>query len=778
MLSRPNQSLAARLVGAVRRMGWPLVTLAVFLGINDPLVRGRAVAMWDAAFQSFPYFVLVADHARAGQLVRWDPWTDAGQPLDGEPQAGAYSPIVITLGLLGGGRSSTFTAYWLLSWALGGLGVLALGRHLGAPRWGACAIALGFVFCGVYTGNAEHTSWVVAFSFVPLVLWRLDVALVRRSTGAAAQAGALWGLGALAGHPSIIILGGGYAALWTLGRVLFGSTALDDALPNGAPPGSQRAARPGHGARPVTPLRAVGTLATMGVVGALVLSPTYTSTLRDGAGVHSRSGPLPKAAAVTDEFPPGALATIASAYPSRSKFLLGNAVWPRSDVSMVSVYAGVLIPVMALFALLAHARDRWRWWIAALAVLSLACAMGETLPFHGWLYDWFYPIRYFRHSAVFRLFYIVSVTVLALFGARELALAFEAKDTRRFRLFAVTAFASAFIATVAHLSFLYGIRNLTNGRLAPLVVATWLGPVALAILLWRRGSSPRVAAILTPALVMLVAVADAIATGLMSRHTMFDTDVQVTRWRDLERRHNSSLDLMPRGLDRRGASCDAWDPTRWCDKNDQMITKLPVQHGYSSFQNAVYSQFLEDSTVRAMAAGPDRIWFSPSAMTVPRTDSGVAMFIRATHAAGGPAMVVHTRADMVKPVAPGGGSGARLATLEMRLRAQPVAHRVAAELLAYTPNELALAVNVPEAGWLLVTDRWARGWRATVNGRPQDVSGAAFVYRAVPVVAGPNTVRFSYRSSAFPLLVVVSWGTLIVVLLASVLIRRRIVHRG
>ena len=75
---------------------------------------------------------------------------------------------------------------------------------------------------------------------------------------------------------------------------------------------------------------------------------------------------------------------------------------------------------------------------------------------------------------------------------------------------------------------------------------------------------------------------------------------------------------------------------------------------------------------------------------------------------------------------------------------------------------------MPEAGWLLVTDRWARGWRATVNGRPQDVSGAAFVYRAVPVVAGPNTVRFSYRSSAFPLLVVVSWGTLVVVLLASV----------
>ena len=741
-------------------MGWPLVILAVFLGINAPLLRGRGVAKWDAAYQSFPYFVLVADHARAGQLVRWDPWTEAGQPLDGEPQAGAYSPIVITLGLLGGGRSSTFTAYWLLSWALGGVAVLALGRHLGAPRWGMCAIALGFLLCGVYTGNAEHTSWVVAFSFVPLVLWRLDVALARRSTGAAAQAGALWGLGALAGHPSIIILGGCYAAMWTLGRVLFGSPARDDPLPNGAPPPLPRAARP------LTPFRAIGTLTTMGVVGALVLSPTYTSTLRDGAGVHSRSGPLPKAEAVTDEFPLGGLVTIASAYPSRSKFLLGSAVWPRSDVSMVSVYAGVLIPVMALFALLVRLGDRWRWWIAALAVLSLACAMGETLPFHGWLYDWVYPIRYFRHSAVFRLFYVVSVTVLALLGTRELALALDARDARRLRLFALAAFASVLMAAVAHLSFLYGIRHLTSGRLALLVVATWLGPAGLAVLLWRRGSSPHVASSLAPALVMLVAVADAIVTGLMSHYTMFDTETEVARWHELERRHDTSLDLAPRGLERRVATCDGWKPTRWCEKNDQMITKLPVQHAYSSFRNTSYNELLEDSTVRAMAAGRDRIWFSPVAVTVPRTDSAVAVFIRATRAAGAPAMVVHRRADMLKPVEPGEGSGARQAALDIRVLAQP-AHRVAAELLVYRPNELAFVVNVPEPGWLLVTDRWARGWRATVNGRRETVSGAAFVYRTVPVVAGSDTVRFGYRSSAFPLLVVVSWGTLAVVLLAS-----------
>ena len=130
----------------VRRWGYALLVFALFLAANHLLLRGRAVPVWDAATQAFPYFVLVADHARAGQLVQWDPWTEAGLPLGGEPQVGAYSPVVVALGALFGGRSSTFIAYWLLSWFLGGVGVVALGRHLGAPPRGAWVVALGFLF--------------------------------------------------------------------------------------------------------------------------------------------------------------------------------------------------------------------------------------------------------------------------------------------------------------------------------------------------------------------------------------------------------------------------------------------------------------------------------------------------------------------------------------------------------------------------------------------------------------------------------------------------------
>ena len=192
---------------------WLLLVTLIFLLANQLLVRGVAVGKWDAVGQFLPYYVLVADHARAARFVEWDPWSSGGLLLLGDPQVGAFSPINVALGLLTGGTSAGFRLYWLLIWWLGGFGMLMLGRRLGAPAWGACVVSLGLLLSGVYTGNAEHTSWVAAFSFLPLTIWRLDAALCSRRLWLAAQAGAIWGLSALAGYPGIVMITGCFVAL-------------------------------------------------------------------------------------------------------------------------------------------------------------------------------------------------------------------------------------------------------------------------------------------------------------------------------------------------------------------------------------------------------------------------------------------------------------------------------------------------------------------------------------------------------------------------------------
>jgi hypothetical protein len=219
-----------------RWLVWLLIATDLFLVSNHLLVRGLGVAIWDADSYFYPYYVLVADYARAGRLVHWNPWSNAGLPIVGDPMFGIFSPLTIMVGLITGGTSSGFIFYWLLIWWLGGLGMFILARHLQAPPWGACVVALGFLFCGAYTGNAEHTTWITALSFLPFVICRVDAALASRKLRPALEAGALWGLSALAGYPGLSIITGCFSALWVIGRWLFAESSGAESVSDSAKP--------------------------------------------------------------------------------------------------------------------------------------------------------------------------------------------------------------------------------------------------------------------------------------------------------------------------------------------------------------------------------------------------------------------------------------------------------------------------------------------------------------------------------------------------------------
>jgi uncharacterized membrane protein YfhO len=108
----------------------------------------------------------------------------------------------------------------------------------------------------------------------------------------------------------------------------------------------------------------------------------------------------------------------------------------------------------------------------------------------------------------------------------------------------------------------------------------------------------------------------------------------------------------------------------------------------------------------------------------------------------------------------------RTASLRTGVRPYPridsiaAAERVAVDVVEYRANEMTLRLSAPDSGWLMVTDRWAPGWRATVNAKPVSTFGANFIFRAVPVGRGENVVHFSYTPAGYPWLLAVSWLTL------------------
>jgi hypothetical protein len=97
----------------------------------------------------------------------------------------------------------------------------------------------------------------------------------------------------------------------------------------------------------------------------------------------------------------------------------------------------------------------------------------------------------------------------------------------------------------------------------------------------------------------------------------------------------------------------------------------------------------------------------------------------------------------------------------------PACRRVEVELREYTPTRLAFEVNSPEAGWLLVTDRWSRSWTVKVNGRPAPLMVGDFLFRAVAVGKGPQTVAFEFKPFLHPLPFCLSWGLMLTIAAVS-----------
>ena len=335
-----------------------------------------------------------------------EPLTNAGTPDAADPQVGSFSPLAILVMGLVSEPKSAFLAYWFLVWWLAGLGMLALGRHLRVPAVAAAIGSIAFVTSGAFIGHAQHTSIVYTLASLPWALWRLDVALLRRRAAPAAQAGAIWGLGALGGYPGVIILNGTFLGLWALGRWFCGSMGRISDRP-----------RP---RRPRALVETAVALALLVAVGIVVLAPSYVAFFAEGREYSDRSGALDRETAVENNaLHPWTLFSATTPYFPVIRVLNRPTPWFYTAVSSGNLYLVGMGFVLAGAALFSGRDIRWRWVLAGIALCYLAAGFGRVLPVRGWLYDLLPPFRYFRHASIFRLHFLFAASVLAMLGTAD-----------------------------------------------------------------------------------------------------------------------------------------------------------------------------------------------------------------------------------------------------------------------------------------------------------------------------------------------------------------------
>ncbi len=80
------------------------------------------------------------------------------------------------------------------------------------------------------------------------------------------------------------------------------------------------------------------------------------------------------------------------------------------------------------------------------------------------------------------------------------------------------------------------------------------------------------------------------------------------------------------------------------------------------------------------------------------------------------------------------------------------------------PEQIELAAALPAPGYLVLSDTYMPGWRATVDGQPAPLLQANGVYRAVALPRGSHQVRFTYQPPEVGASAALSGGTLLVLL--------------
>ena len=696
--------------------------VVVFFGANFQLLSGRGVPHWDGSDFFAPFYSLLARLTRGGHLLSWNPLSAGGSPDFAEPQVGAFSPVTLLFGWIAGPGPLAFNLYWLGLWLFGGLGMYVLARALSAPPWGALLTALGLVFSGYYLGHAEHTSVVYSYSFVPWILWRLRAGLVTGRRWPACQAGALWGLSALAGNPAVVIPAALFLAVvapaWLAERpgISWGARCREYAL----------------------------SMAVVALVGVVILAPSYASFRYEIAGFSDRSRPLPRETVLALGVGFDWLGALANPL-----VVLATGPGPTgvsADPSMLPVYFGSVLPVLALFGMRRGRRSRsWTWVVAAAGGLCLGVSLGASLPLRGWLYDLVPPTRFFRHPTMFRGFFILATAMLAADGARvidERVRRGAETPGNSLRPLAVGAGACGVAALAAVLWVFSTTTNDWAARLAWLAELhagiAWFGLAAVCAAAVRWAGCRR----WLPAALVALSVGDLVATYVLSRGMVYTVEPL------------AAAAAVPAPVGDPGPAGFG----RYLGKynNDNLYQPHPTLVSYAAMTNDLLAAWRQDHLLAIGVLGTQRIWFSPTAPCVPPSPEGFAAFRDRVHELRGLVLLRHDPAAMLES-----GLGRPLPdAARAAIAAAPRAQLVPYQVSDYRADDLSLRVTCPQAGFLLVTDRWARSWTATVNGRPVPVEGGDFLFRLVPVAAGENLVVMQFRLPWLFPLVALSWATL------------------
>jgi hypothetical protein len=352
----------------------------------------------DQVTEYYPWKTFVREAIRGGQVPLWNPYSYCGHPLLANYQSAVFYPINLVHYILP--LEQSFVVAAILRLLTAAIFTFLLGRELGLTPYGAMLSAVVFALSGpmvVWLGF-PHSLVII---WLPALLWFSERALTRRQVRYIILTGIVLGIQFLGGHPETSVHIGLVWVLYVLWR----------GIPQARCTGFARGAG--------FLLQFLLLALILGVALAAVEVLPFLDALRDSFVLAARSARMLSFRLWNPEDWWMWVTLVLLVFPD----FLGSPVlghrkfwYPYSDYNELALYVGVIPLLLALVGLAAWRRD-WRSRLFAIvAVLALGIAVQAPIFV---LLDKLPPLSMMANGRL-RMVFVFAAALLAGLGADRL----------------------------------------------------------------------------------------------------------------------------------------------------------------------------------------------------------------------------------------------------------------------------------------------------------------------------------------------------------------------
>ncbi len=724
------------------------LVLAILNGLwfSGIFASGRSLAPGDGVAELMPSYL--------STFTLWTADVESGYPVAADPDSMSWYPVAG----LGRVASLPFELFVISAYFLASLNAALFVRFLTGSLLAGLAAGICLGLGGFYEAHVGHANMLHAAAWIPLVLWSLDRLRSRVSAGRVAAAGGAVALSAVSGYPHFLVKGLILAGLWVI----------------------VRSADAPAGRRPVLAASAAAVVAGLLLAAPLLLPMAQLSgfTARHRIPFEFfRQGSYPAWQLPSLLFPQvvGGWRTPANQVP-----YFGD--WHISDVT---AYSGSVFALLAALGIGARPR-RVALFFGVVAGAALLLAVGDATPLARLLYH--VPVlNLFRSPSRYLFEATFAVSVLAGLGVARLESL--ARDERLRAAGRAVAGVSALFGVALAVLWLLAPRYLeAASRKAPretVSLAPWRSPVvAEPLVVLAAGSALLLVAARSPRrwpLAALVALGTAeLATyGLTARPSNFPELSRMTA-------QPAVVPLLARPLStssqRYAPLLGAYMDLEAGTPNHSRIWRLPNATGYGPLPLLRYCRLLgmerwgelsrdvlapvhrglDVLAVRYVLLPSDRAgaWLHAAGAemrfrkTASLRETDVLENFRARPRAWLVAEVLRLSPEEVL-------EALRSSRLPDGRVFEPESQALVEEGASWSsprpggpsrvdisnlkPDSVALRVAAPNAAFLVLSDVFYPGWRATVDGLPADIVRTDYVLRGLWLTPGAHEIRFEFR---------------------------------